>query len=88
MDRGKAASKRYFVSDRGGVPLAVVLSAANIRDSKVFEELIDAVEPIASRAGVDHESAPRSCTSTRDTTSPLPKGAARPRHQDAHCQEG
>ena len=47
MDRGKAASKRYFVSDRGGVPLAVVLSAANIRDSKVFEELIDAVEPIA-----------------------------------------
>jgi hypothetical protein len=47
MDRGKATSKRYFVSDRGGVPLAVVLSAANIRDSKVFEELIDAVEPIA-----------------------------------------
>ena len=32
--------------DRGGVPLAVVLTAANVHDSKVFEELVDAVEPI------------------------------------------
>ena len=46
-DRGKAGSKRHLVSDRGGVPLAVVLTAANVHDSKVFEELIDAVEPIA-----------------------------------------
>jgi transposase len=45
-DRGKPGSKRHLVSDRGGVPLAVVLSAANVHDSKVFEELVDAIEPI------------------------------------------
>jgi transposase len=45
-DRGKPGSKRHLVSDRGGVPLAVVLTAANVHDSKVFEELVDAIEPI------------------------------------------
>jgi IS5 family transposase len=45
-DRGKPGSKRHLVSDRRGVPLAVVLTAANVHDSKVFEELVDAIEPI------------------------------------------
>jgi transposase len=45
-DRGKPGSKRHLISDRNGVPLAVVLSAANVHDSKVFEELVDAIEPI------------------------------------------
>jgi IS5 family transposase len=36
----------HLVSDRRGIPHAVVLSAANDHDSMVFEELIDAVEPI------------------------------------------
>src|SRR5215211_2054318 len=35
-DKAKAGSKRHVVSDRGGIPLAVVLSAANIHDSKVL----------------------------------------------------
>jgi transposase len=34
------------VTDRNGVPLAVVLSSANAHDSTVFEELVDAVEPV------------------------------------------
>ena len=34
------------MADRRGVPLAVVLSAANVHDSKVFEELLDAIEPV------------------------------------------
>ncbi len=34
------------MADRGGVPLAVVLSAANVHDSKVLEEAVDAIEPI------------------------------------------
>jgi transposase len=34
------------VADRGGVPLAVVLSAANVHDSKVLEQAVDAIEPI------------------------------------------
>jgi len=50
-DRGKPGSKRHVVSDRGGIPLAVALTAANVHDSKVFEELVDAVEPIRRPAG-------------------------------------
>src|SRR5215218_6576487 len=45
-DKGKKGTKRHLVSDRRGVPLAVALSAANVHDSMVFEELIDAIEPI------------------------------------------
>jgi transposase len=50
-DRGKPGSKRHVVSDRGGIPLAVTLTAANVHDSKVLEELVDAVEPIKRPAG-------------------------------------
>jgi transposase len=39
------------VADRGGVPLAVVLTAANVHDSKVLEEAVDAIEPIKRPLG-------------------------------------
>jgi len=45
-DRGKQGSKRHLVSDRKGVPLTVALIAPNVHDSKVFEELLDGIEPI------------------------------------------
>jgi transposase len=45
-DRGKAGSKRHVVADQRGIPLAVVLSAANVHDSKVLEEAVDAISPI------------------------------------------
>jgi Transposase DDE domain len=48
-DRGKPGSKRHLVSDKGGVPLAVVLTAANIHDSTVFEEAVDATEPTSTK---------------------------------------
>jgi len=50
-DKGKADSKRHLVSDRRGVPLSVMLSAANTHDSMVFEELVDAIEPIKRPCG-------------------------------------
>jgi hypothetical protein len=50
-DKGKKGTKRHLVSDRRGIPLAVVLTAANVHDSMVFEELIDAVEPIKRPRG-------------------------------------
>jgi transposase len=50
-DRGKPGCKHHLVADRNGVPLAVVLTAANIHDSKCFEELLDAVEPIKCPLG-------------------------------------
>ena len=45
-DKGKAGSKRHVVADQRGVPLAVVLSPANVHDSKVLEEVVDAISPI------------------------------------------
>jgi transposase len=39
------------VVDRGGVPLAVMVTAANVHDSMVFEELVDAIEPIRRPRG-------------------------------------
>jgi Transposase DDE domain len=41
-DRGKPGSKHHLLTDRNGV----VFTAANVHDSKVFEELVDAVGPI------------------------------------------
>jgi transposase len=37
--------------DRRGAPLAVWLTAANVHDSEVFEDLIEAVEPIKRPGG-------------------------------------
>jgi transposase len=45
-DRGKSGSKSHVVVDRRGLPLTVIHSAANTHDCKVFEELVDAIEPI------------------------------------------
>jgi transposase len=50
-DKGKPGSKRHVVSDRGGIPLAVILTAANVHDSKVLEEAVDAIEPIKRPRG-------------------------------------
>ena len=48
-NRGKQGSKRHLVAD--GVPLAIALTAANVHDSKMFEKLIDSVEPIKRSKG-------------------------------------
>lgn len=50
-DRGRAGSKRHLITDAKGIPLAVRLSAANIHDSRLFEELIDAVPPVRQGRG-------------------------------------
>jgi len=39
------------IGDRGGIPLASVLTGANRHDSTVFEPLIDAVPPIRQPSG-------------------------------------
>jgi transposase len=43
VDRGKPGSKYHLLVDRRGVPLAVVLSAANTHDSLLLEQVVDAV---------------------------------------------
>jgi transposase len=37
--------------DAGGIPLALLLSAANVHDSRLFEPLLDAVPPVRQCAG-------------------------------------
>lgn len=50
-DRGRPGSKRHVITDGQGIPLAVRLTAANVHDSRVFDELIDAVPPIRQERG-------------------------------------
>jgi transposase len=50
-DRGKPGSKRHLITDRRGIPLAFLLTGANIHDSVPFEDLLDAVPPIAGKPG-------------------------------------
>jgi transposase len=50
-DRGKPGTKRHIVTDRGGIPRAVLLSPANTHDSQLFEPLIDAVPPVRQARG-------------------------------------
>ena len=51
VDRGKAGSKFHLLVDRQGIPLAVLLSAANVHDSKLLEPLVDTVPPIRRPTG-------------------------------------
>jgi IS5 family transposase len=50
-DRGKPGSKRHLVVDRHGIPRAFLLTAANVPDQVVFEELIEAIPPIKRPRG-------------------------------------
>jgi hypothetical protein len=50
-DRGKPGTKRHVVSDRGGIPLASLLTKVNRHDSAVIEELLDAIPPIKQANG-------------------------------------
>src|SRR5215207_5823132 len=50
-DRGKPGTKRHVLVDANGVPLALLLSAANVHDSRLLEPLLDAVPPVRQCAG-------------------------------------
>jgi Transposase DDE domain len=50
-DRGKLGSKYHLLVDRGGIPLAVCLSASNTHDSLLLEAVVDAVPPIRGPRG-------------------------------------
>ena len=51
-DRGRPGTKRHLIVDRNGIPLGVLLSGANIHDSRVFERLLEAIPAVRrSRAG-------------------------------------
>ena len=43
MDRGRTASKRHLITDGGGLPLAVSLTAANVNDYHQLLPLLDQI---------------------------------------------
>ena len=88
-DRGKPGSKRHIVSDRKGVPLAVVLTAADVHDSNVFEELMDTIEPIERPKGRPRKR-PAKLHADKGYAMPrsVPPGPEEAGHQEPHSEEG
>ena len=51
VHRGTSGSKIHVLSDRGGLPMSVAVSAANTNDSFVLKPLVMAIPVIKSRRG-------------------------------------
>ena len=51
VDRGKPGSKLHLVCEGDGLPLTVVVTAANVADTTMFAALLDDVPPIRTRSG-------------------------------------
>jgi hypothetical protein len=51
VDRGKPGTKLYLVCDGGGVPLSVVVTAANVNDTTMFQAVVADIPPIRTPAG-------------------------------------
>jgi transposase len=51
VDRAKPGSKLHLVVDGGGLPLSLLVTAANTNDSLVFEALLDDLPTVRTPAG-------------------------------------
>jgi IS5 family transposase len=51
VDRGKPGSKLHLVCDGSGLPLAAVVTAANINDTTLFQALGEDIPPVRTPAG-------------------------------------
>jgi len=49
-DRDKQGTNRHLVVDAQGMPLAVLVSAANVHDSRMMLATVDAIEPIRAKS--------------------------------------
>jgi transposase len=50
-DRGKPGTKRHVLVEAAGIPLAFLLTPANVHDSTMLEPALDAVPPIRQCRG-------------------------------------
>ncbi len=50
-NRGKLGTKRHLVTDKKGIPLAELTTAANVNETTVLEQLIDAIPPVRGKRG-------------------------------------
>jgi IS5 family transposase len=51
VDRGKPGTKLHLVYDDGGVPLAAVVTAANLNDTTMFQGVVADIPPVRTPAG-------------------------------------
>ena len=51
VDRGKNRSKIHVLSEAGGIPLVVGVSAANTHDSTMLRPMLEAIPAVRSRRG-------------------------------------
>jgi transposase len=51
VDRGKAGSKLHVAGDAGGLPISLILSAANANDATMFAAVLDDILPIRMPSG-------------------------------------
>ncbi|HEY2957948.1 MAG TPA: transposase [Actinomycetota bacterium] len=51
VDRGKPGSKLQLVCDGGGLPLTVVVTAANVNDTTMFQAVVEDIPPVRTPAG-------------------------------------
>jgi transposase len=51
VDRGKPGSKLHLVCEGGGLPLTVVVTAANVADTIMFAALLDDLAAIGTSSG-------------------------------------
>jgi IS5 family transposase len=51
VDRGKPGSKVHLVCDGGGLPLTVVVTAANVADTTMFAAVLEDIPPIRTPSG-------------------------------------
>jgi transposase len=48
---GEPGTKRHVVTDRQGIPLAELTTAANVNETTVLERLLDAIPPVKGKVG-------------------------------------
>lgn len=50
-DRGKPGSKHHVLTDAWGIPLVLILTAANVHDVKELLPLVDSIPPVRGKPG-------------------------------------
>ena len=51
VDRGRLGSKHHVLTDANGIPLAALVTAANVNDVTQLVPLLDAVAPVRGKVG-------------------------------------
>jgi len=78
-DRGKPGSKHHLVGDGQGIPLAALLSAANVNEGTLLARLVDAIPPI-KRPGGGRRKRPQKLHADKAYASRANRRALRQRH--------